>query len=300
MPGWWRGNRSNVQILPPHSEAPASTATTEHPFILEFPMKESGLRPITDYRRAREHRNLTLLLNLLIAGGTTLQPRQQEGFWAIDPTDKAQPLKVRWFQQYFWAELGDVVRRSLSPPAGSPLAVVPPDKYYSSIGNDGGPLRIPEDLDDSICLYQKLSPLKRSKFDRALFWLSTASRQWSFSASSSYSSLVSAIESLTDRGEQHSVNCEICKRSYQHDAPGATANFRDFLEKYAPGKTNKKRRDRMYDLRSGILHGDDLMQLDQDRALGWDPPWWNEREIHWELWAVTKVALRNWLRSPAA
>jgi hypothetical protein len=36
--------------------------------------------------------------------------------------------------------------------------------------------------------------------------------------------------------------------------------------------------------RSKILHGSDLMQLDQDRAFGWDPPWWNEHEMNQELW----------------
>jgi hypothetical protein len=298
VPGWWRGNRSGVQILPPHDKAPASIEAAEHPLILEFPVKESGLWRITNHRRAREHRNLTLLLNLLLAGGTTLQPRQPEGFWALVPTE-AQPLNIQLVQQYFWAELGDVVRPSLSAPVGSLLAEVPPDEYYSKVGNDGGPLRIPEDLDDSICLYQKLSLPNRSKLDRALFWLSTAKRQWSFSASSSYSSLVSAIESLTERGEQHLVYCEKCKRDSQHDAPGATAKFRDFLETYAPGDTIKKRRNQMYELRSGILHGGNLIQLDRDRALGWDPPWWNEREIQWELWGVTRVALRNWLKNPS-
>ena len=27
--------------------------------------------------------------------------------------------------------------------------------------------------------------------------------------------------------------------------------------------------------RLGILHGSELMHLDQDLAFGWDPPWWN-------------------------
>lgn len=38
------------------------------------------------------------------------------------------------------------------------------------------------------------------------------------------------------------------------------------------------------------------MQLDQDRAFGWDPPWWNERELNEELWKLTRTAARNWLK----
>jgi hypothetical protein len=54
----------------------------------------------------------------------------------------------------------------------------------------------------------------------------------------------------------------------------------------------------MYAMRSGILHGSKLMQLDQGRALGSDPPWWNERELHEELWNLLRIAARNWLRNP--
>jgi hypothetical protein len=86
----------------------------------------------------------------------------------------------------------------------------------------------------------------------------------------------------------------------QHEVPGATRRFKDFFDIYAPGATLAKRRDNMYSLRSDILHGSDLMQLDQDLAFGWDPPWWNERELHEELWRLTRIALRNWLKNPPA
>ena len=36
------------------------------------------------------------------------------------------------------------------------------------------------------------------------------------------------------------------------------------------------------------------MQL--DLLLGWNPPGWNERELHDELWRLTRIAVRNWLR----
>jgi hypothetical protein len=56
----------------------------------------------------------------------------------------------------------------------------------------------------------------------------------------------------------------------------------------------------MYSLRSGILHGSELMQLDQDHAFELAHPWWNQYELQNELWGLMRVALRNWLRSPAA
>ena len=82
----------------------------------------------------------------------------------------------------------------------------------------------------------------------------------------------------------------------QHEVPGATRRFKDFFDNYAPGAALAKRRDDMYSLRSGILHGSELMQLDQDLAFGWDPPWSDERELYEDLWGLTRVALRNWLK----
>ena len=56
----------------------------------------------------------------------------------------------------------------------------------------------------------------------------------------------------------------------------------------------------MYPLRSGVLHGSKLIEIDYALAFGWDPPWWNQREMHWDLWKITRVALRNWLERHAA
>jgi hypothetical protein len=54
----------------------------------------------------------------------------------------------------------------------------------------------------------------------------------------------------------------------------------------------------MYDIRSGILHGSDLMQLDQDLAFGFDPWDFNESELQRDLSSITRIAIRNWLKIP--
>ncbi|HEY3242364.1 MAG TPA: hypothetical protein VGM03_03350, partial [Phycisphaerae bacterium] len=77
VPGSWRGERSGVQILPPPDDAPrAPVEMAEHPFILEFPIKPSDQSSIVNYRRTRHHRRLTLLLNVLLAGRSSVQARQ--------------------------------------------------------------------------------------------------------------------------------------------------------------------------------------------------------------------------------
>jgi Apea-like HEPN len=301
VPGSWRGDRSGVQILPPPDDAPrVDIETAKHPFILEFPIQASDFWHITNHRRLRAHRNLTLLLNVLLAGGTSLQPRRPEHFWAVVPSDD-DPFAIKWVQEFYFAKLGEAVSDELSPPAGGQLEDVEPEEYHTKVGHDGRGLRVPTDLDQSICLYQNLSLSNRAKFDRAAFWMDMASHQWNISVSASVVALVSAIESLTVRGDGHHFTCPVCGGTCQHEVPGATERFRAFFENHAPGAALRSRRTEMYGLRSRIVHGSELMQLDQDFAFGgWDPPWQNEDELHRELWGITRLAVRNWLKNPPA
>jgi hypothetical protein len=120
------------------------------------------------------------------------------------------------------------------------------------------------------------------KFNRAMFWMYQSIRVWTLSMSASFASVVSAVEALTDR----------------QLIPGATQRFHDFFETYAPGGSLKKRRKKMYDLRSDIFHGSDLMEFDQDLSFSWDPPEWDERELDEELRSLTRLAIRNWVVNP--
>ena len=300
VPGSWRGDCSGVQILPPPDDAPrAHVELAEHPFILEFSITVSDFWPITNHRRLREHRNLTRLLNVLLAGRISLQPRRSEHFWANVSCGDNSP-EIKWVPRSFWAKLGNPIIDELSPPASIQLEEAESNEYFTKASHAGMGLRIPTDLDQSICKYVALLPENRVKFDLATFWMDMAFRQWNLSVSASFAALVSAIESLTERGNIHRFNCPICGKSTQHEVPGATRRFKDFFEIYAPGTPLAKRRDDMYSLRSNILHGSDLMQLDQDLTFGWDPLWWHEFELHEELWELTKIALRNWLNNPPA
>lgn len=280
--GSWYGPRSGVQILPPHPEAPvAPVEMAEHPFILEFPIQKAEFWPVTNHRRIREHRDLTLLLNVLLRSRMNLQPRRQPHFWGMFPTEEGRH-ETRWVQNSYFGKLGKCVVDSHSLPAAQPLEVIESGDYYTQLmGIDGKGLRVPDDLDDSICQHKCLAKERRAEFDRMAFWLDNASREWDFSMSVSFAALVSAVESLINQ-----------------DGPGSTQRFRDFFETYAPGATLVARRNQIYRLRSTILHGGDLMAMDRGVAFGWDPPWWNERELYEELWTLTRIAARNWLRNP--
>ena len=54
----------------------------------------------------------------------------------------------------------------------------------------------------------------------------------------------------------------------------------------------------MYALRSDIVHGSALIQMDQDADFGWAPPEQKEKDIMKELWGLTRIGMRNWLKNP--
>jgi hypothetical protein len=276
--GSWRGPKSGVQILPPPDNAPLAGEGGENPFILEFSIRESRLWDLKNYRRRREHRKLTLVLNLLLAGTISRLPARSRHFWTNVGGD-AGP-KMKWVQEWYYADFGNIFLDELSPQIEAKLEVIVAEKYYG-IGLDGRGMRVPSDLDDSIYRYQHLPPDLQSKFDRAAYWMSMASRQWTDSMSASFASVVIAAEALAGDGSKSKV----------------VKKFHDFFEEYAPDPGLKRRRDDMYDMRSKIIHGSRLMHLDQDIAFGWDPPRLNEQELNWELWGLTQTAARNWIKN---
>lgn len=105
-----------------------------------------------------------------------------------------------------------------------------------------------------------------------------ASRQWTLSQSASFASLAIAIEALGERASR------------------PTDRFREFIEQYAPG-SKLGTRNKMYALRSDILHGSGLMERDKDTYVGWAPPAQVEYDLLTELWSLTRTAMRNWIRS---
>jgi hypothetical protein len=307
--GWWRGARSGVQILPPPALAPTMSkdSSGQHPFVLEVPLTKDREWNVTNRRRLREHRRIALLLNVLLAGRVNVQPVQTKHAWAIIgqganlewiQIGQENWPRVEWVQCSYMAKLDSIVSDEPSAPSGDSLEVLDPDSYYMIRGLDGKGLRVPADLDESICAYQSLNRKHRERFDRALIWLDLASEQWTTSMSASFASLVSAVEALVVRGVTHTAHCRQCGTEHSHDSPSVGALFQGFFERYAPGKSFQDQRDEMYSLRSGILHGGKLIAFDEGLAMGWDPPWRRQNDLHGELWSLTRIALRNYLRDP--
>jgi hypothetical protein len=251
---------------------------------------ESNDRSVMDVRRTQEHRKLTQVLNVALVGGTSIASRRAHAAWTHTG------LEAKWVSVGFpYSPPGSPVIEEWTPPTANSLEKVPPNVYYSNHGSDGLGLRIPSDLDELILGYRNLPTAKRAQFDRAAYWLSTSSQFGNVSTSAAFAALVSAIESLTKRGDKCSGVCNTCDRKCLHEIPGPTKNFRAFLEEYVPEPEAGPRLSKMYDMRSRILHGSDLMQLDQDFTAS-DPTSSFEIDLHGDLLSMTRIALRAWLQ----
>src|SRR5262249_12331364 len=149
----------------------------EHPFILEFQLRSSDQQQITSHRWLRDHRKLTLLLNVLLSGRMSVQPRDSEHFWAAVSFGSDNP-DVRWVQRFYHCNYGEAVTNDFSPPSPRLLPVVDPADYHSRVDQIGSGLHIPGDLDELICLYRALAFPDREKFDRVTYWMDIASGIW--------------------------------------------------------------------------------------------------------------------------
>jgi hypothetical protein len=320
--GSWRGKKSGVQILPPPAGAPsAPVETAQHPFVLECPLQETSEWRLTNHRRLRKVRTAAMLLNVLL--NTSIRPHwvaQPTSLWVsvpgVDtrrfnfdrlrrwlrfPPRPPLPSRIEWGQEFFFAPLDPVVIDTPSPAAAKPIQEIESDVYY------GDPLRrpwadglqVPVDLDASLCAYGRLRNEPKQKLDRSLYWMQLASRFGFRHMAASFVSMVSAIEALVETDGGHEAPCTVCGGTVIHRIPGPTAAFRNFLATYAPGAQLNSRRNELYALRSGIVHGNTLMELDDERFSVWDPAKNRQIELWSELFGITRIALRNWLNDPS-
>jgi hypothetical protein len=288
--GCWRHN-DQLQLMPAPLEAPRPhTLMGDHPFIVDFAYSESSVFMLRNHRiQARSH-ELRLLLNLLLSGGVTMPTNRGRHHWVFTPLDYPEPRVIWTNEGYFIPEFTFVVPEMPDPTDTPPLIEIDARAYYD-IGRIGADeLTIPSELGVLIDAHSSLSGDDLSRFDRALYWLAMASEVWSLSQSLHLSSLVNAIECLAV-GEDD-----------RNRADGPTASFKQFMREYAPGQPSGKLLDHIYELRSDITHGEQLLAYDRPSSgIHLDQTTSQHRQAGDDASRLTRGALLNWLwsRAPA-
>jgi len=175
------------------------------------------------------------------------------------------------------------------------LAGIEPVSYYSERGVlAGSEMAVPTTLTASLDKFYALPISDQQRFIRACYCFNHARVTFSYSQSASFMALINAIETLIPqtKGEPH---CKECGRPIH----SVVSRFKDFMEKYTNDLSEeaKAERQRLYDIRSSLSHGDYLLHADIEVVWGMEPSSEQERQAHERAWRWTRIAMVNWLHS---
>lgn len=293
--GYWRYIDKLVIRRAP-DEAPRPMAMVgQHPLVLEVTYQgaEDGF---TDRMRwDRESHKWALILTLLVPG---LQiPRRVEfnHTWVVpmrDPSMLGPHTSIEAQEVYLFAG-----RRPQSEGL-SEQGSLPGIELVREIPAGVGPgqvLVLPLKIQTWLDAFRSLDKAKETKILRSAYWLHHSIDVWRLSKSASYQSLIQAVETLIDVPKGQS-NCPECHRTL---GPGPTKLFSDFLEKYAPSPAEpgpKSARNVLYGMRSSLVHGNTLLQMDHGTMYAWYGPMpAQEQTLVSEARQICRQAVTTWL-----
>jgi hypothetical protein len=213
-----------------------------------------------------------------------------------------------------WAQLGYVysglkgTMDDFSPVEGlSPMERVPSQTYYSSTpARSLNPLTLPDNLEQSLDKAFALDKPTWRKFFMACSWYAQYRHTWEESHSSAFIALVTALECLAQEKEV-CRNCnqpllendeDICPSCGQ-PRYRVTKHFQDFLKKYFPYIDQfPKEKKTLYQVRSQLAHGMDLLQADLEPwKFLFDAKVQEQDSLQRNLYFIVGVAIYNWLHT---
>jgi hypothetical protein len=280
LTNWWRDD-DDWQIVPAtDSQYPHVT----NPFILEYRVRRFSVKRVTLALAERRLWELRLTLGLLL-GMVITQTSESIYGWDEDRKPASQSLRQEFTGTYtiFYS---DNDYEEPAPTSTVPIHAFSEPAAKTDVTPPAILLRATENLG-------RLDPESREKFHAACYWLEIADQAWSTSKSLSFLSAINAIEALVSEAAAPAHRCW-CGTDHH---PGLSAGFKRFVRKYAP-PVRRKDIDEMYKLRSKLVHGGALHELDIPS------PWRSVVPVsaqgrHFNLHGVAlrtaRIAVREWL-----
>jgi hypothetical protein len=297
--GYWK-HGDVLQMLPAPTEFPKPPqAFGDHPFILEFPVRASPDPFLEAVRATRRSNELRLVLSAVCLGRITVSSNARQ-HWAMvfprDMTDDSAEVETRWVQEGYSPPTFSAREHEFSV-ATDRLEVIPfvaSDAYFSIPAlKVSEALTLPECLPQVIDKLDGLDPAERELFLRACYWIDQATQVWPHSRSLAYLALITAVETIA-LGDDGPLD-DFCPECGANRAPGPTARFKAFVEKYA-GSVPVKVRDDLYGLRGKLVHGRRLLESDvAPWRMSLDPLSVEQRNLQTMAFMVARVAVINWL-----
>jgi hypothetical protein len=291
--GYWRyRNKLVIRRAPDQAPRPAAIMG-QHPLMLEI-FYEGAQDGFTDnIRRQRESHQWALMLTLLVPG-LLVPPRVEfNHLWVVPHQFSSTPgphISIEAQEVYLYPR-DPVDESSLSGQGGLPgISLV--EEVPTSIGLDQV-LVLPKSIQRCLDIFMTLDNDRREKVLRAAFWLDHSSHVWRLSKSASYQSLIQAVEVLIDV-PRNQPKCAECNRSL---GVGPTALFTEFLDKYSPKSSDlEPARHRLYNVRSGLSHGNILLHMDQGVVFNWyNPKTPHEHMLVSNARLICRRAIISWL-----
>lgn len=304
--GWFR-YKDQFQILPMSPDAPRiNYVFGDHPFILEYKYISSPDTMIDVGRRRYQESLLTKRLNFLTGGLVRNSDYFTKSSWILNfETDSSTPI-CRYAQHgYFGQGFPGKLQVFTSPEKTEPLVTVEPRTYYGypPSNEKDGSLLFPENLNLSFDKIESLSKSDRTKFDMACSWYYQSSKVWHESHSLSFIALVTALECLFQNYEKckdcGSPSVEAFEKCKTCGEPifKITKTLRDFLDTHVPFIDAKKERDLIYNIRSKLAHGLEMLNRDFEQGIAVSPIRQHEEQFSRNIRYVVFVAIYNWLWS---
>jgi hypothetical protein len=294
--GQHRASEIGLQIYPVPAHAPRSDlVTAAHPFVTEFEVLGSRDWRVNVARGIRETERWTWVLNAIVTHTVRGIPsKNTPHHWVLGPSEQSAPVETRisWAQEFYGYSGFSHQPGEPAEATAPPLALIPDDIYYARQGLEvGSVLDLPESFERLTAIYATLARPQRDRFLRAAQWFYVAGEIHPLHASPGLAALVTAIETLAHEARDRSI-CACCGLD---TAPGPTARFKEFLDRYVPEAGNKTATGRLYTLRSNIVHGLDRLLSDAPWATAFKPAVLEEREDVGTLFRATRLALVRWL-----
>lgn len=279
--------QNKFQIVPVPENAPRPRFYSSlHPFIVEvrIPKTNSNRFNLQQAEKAREEyaNILNVLLNKNIS--TLTQGHQ----WII-----SEKNNTKCFIGHFGYDLDNfsLFQAEFTETENqSKLNGVKYEEYYQR--SYAQSLDLPSNFESSLCRYFSLAISEQQGFFNSLYLFSRAKTIYSISKSLSYVALISSIESLLDKPKVLK-KCDECLQNILEIS--ISQKFKNFVEKFAPGLEDKDRQI-LYDLRSNIVHGNRLLEIDNKPFSSWLLPSIMDDHKRVEICLnVVKIALINYL-----
>jgi hypothetical protein len=177
-----------------------------------------------------------------------------------------------------------------------PLRLVPVSEFHGRLGIEPGQvLDLPANFEQAVSAYHRLEASQKLRFGNACYWLQHSAHIRVVSSSASYLALALAIECLMPSSKAGAV-CETCQRTI---GKGPTRQFREFVEQFAPGTgsfgSESKAVQRLYEIRSKLVHGGGLLITDREQLLAPSLASFEDWQNEDRLQRIVRVALINWL-----